>query len=173
LCRFKDSNAEISRQVAKLLDQFRSQEPQRPNRFDTSLVELWRILLAHHSSVREEHADRLLDDLESLQTSDSQPNMKGVIGQLARAMRRLRGKTIFEVQGLIGISVTDVESGDLVILPYQVSRPVILRPSTAGSEDRFLLVGFAYIQGIMRDESANLSLASELLATESRTYVIH
>ncbi|XP_014558833.1 hypothetical protein COCVIDRAFT_62637, partial [Bipolaris victoriae FI3] len=53
-------------------------------------------------------------------------------------------------KGRLGISAMTVEEGDIVVLVSGVQMPFILRPTGT----RYLVVGEAYIDGIMDGEAA-------------------
>jgi hypothetical protein len=96
---------------------------------------------------------------------------------VAAALWRLRGKTMFGVTALLGVGVADVQDGDIVVVSSQFFRPLILRPqqnsaSTGRSEERFRLVGFAYIGGLMADGCEDYALAAELSLYESKTFAV-
>ncbi|MBE3045202.1 hypothetical protein IMZ48_22150 [Candidatus Bathyarchaeota archaeon] len=79
-------------------------------------------------------------------------NEKGV-ERLWADIRKLRGKTVFEVAGHIGISVTNVKAGDEVVIMAHNSCPAVLhsRGSAGGDEvqqETYVLVGFAYVEGL-------------------------
>ena len=67
------------------------------------------------------------------------------------------GRRIFitEDKGKIGLGPSGMGQGDLVCILYGCSVPVILRPVANGSEDRFKIIGEAYIHSIMNGEALN------------------
>ncbi|KAK7419749.1 hypothetical protein QQX98_003121 [Neonectria punicea] len=63
-------------------------------------------------------------------------------------------KPILSGTGYVGICPSEVEPGDLVVLLFGASTPFVLR-SRPGGQGGYLLVGEAYVYGIMDGEAVN------------------
>ncbi|KAK7430450.1 hypothetical protein QQZ08_002969 [Neonectria magnoliae] len=63
-------------------------------------------------------------------------------------------RPILSGKGYVGICPSDVEPGDIVVLLFGGSTPFVLRPRTGG-QGGYLIVGEAYVYGIMDGEAAN------------------
>ncbi|KAI0409898.1 hypothetical protein F4802DRAFT_5722 [Xylaria palmicola] len=91
---------------------------------------------------------------------------------------QLRGKTLFTVMGRLGVSVSGVEDGDDVVVARGFLQPLVLRHESedsliADQRPNVRLAGFAYVDGIMNNDSKDTELILEIAERETRTYAVN
>jgi hypothetical protein len=91
------------------------------------------------------------------------------------AVRKLRGKTLFTTEGgLLGIGVSAINDGDILILAPEVEFPLLLRPkdrvSTDGVRGQHRLVGTAYVDGVMMPLSLDPDVDAEVSQLEVKVF---
>jgi hypothetical protein len=123
---------------------------------EQSQPQLWHDLCYHvFSSLIREKLPRLPMD-EDL---EHHANATGLIDQDARRKflqdnfgNRMMGRSFCVTeQGLIGMGSGYMTAGDLVVVPFGCSTPILLRPK--GRRDEYRYVGDVYIEGYMHGEA--------------------
>lgn len=117
---------------------------------DLSTRWLARIISAQTTNPNKITADEIQRKLLKLKTSQAPDDA------FVQLLLKLRGKSIFETMfDNIGISVADVEDGDVVVTCPPFDRPLVLRSQGPDrSEKVFRLVGLSYIDGAMEVRDA-------------------
>ena len=144
-----------------------------------------RACVAHHARSHECTGDELLAAFDIMGkkaktgetvTRRNEPKDQLVWQTILRSARKLPGKVLFVTEsGCLGVGVSAVEDGDIVVVPPQVKQPLLLRqdPSdTPKSKNYYRMVGTAYVDGVMTGECLDPPFVETVAKTQLSEYLV-
>lgn len=101
---------------------------------------------------------RLRQHLQAVGTAISPANLDPDVRQYAELLRKVtRRRRFFATRGgRIGLGPVDTKAGDTVAVAFYCPTPYVLRRRGGGDGGRWVLVGEAYVHGIMYGEALSL-----------------
>jgi len=100
---------------------------------------------------------------------------------MIEALQRMLGKTLFSVEGRLGVGNCDIEDGDMLMVTPALTRPFVVRcvlgdqdsvPANP-SEDCYRLISGAYLDGLMDNEWEDNKFCQQLIRQPVKTVTIY